>query len=169
MTETIKPMRVLDAREGQPPDTSFELLLGEKFGFVTRLINYIPALNGQPAVIVAEYDFTGEEDWALHHFPPPLKVIMPAHLQMEAIVQSALLFGFLLEDLKKRGIVLAREGEVKFGTSVFPGDTLVIENKMLHLSSRAGKVSGRAWKKRTNEETVSSHEFTFLHFPLPTA
>lgn len=170
MTNTLQPislLRVLDAREGQIPETYIELPPGNGFGYVTRLTDYIPSLNGNPATIVAEYDFTGNEIWAPHHFPPPNKIIMPAHLQREAVVQAAILFRSFVQELENHGVMLAKEGEVKFGEPVIPSDTLVLEVKLLHLNHRSGKVCGSATKKSTGKLVVSPHEFVFFHFEPP--
>jgi len=166
MTDESRPVyaTVIDLREG-PPGTLIEFKpFGRDFRFVNRLMEYQEAMAGANAFIVAEYDFTGEEDWAESHFVG--EPVMPGNLQQECADQASALMGLLNPKFAGRGFLLTSKENVRFRGIVEPGDTLVIRSELIRLSGHGGKFGYKTWVKDSEPKVwaVSADEMTFAFF-----
>lgn len=103
---------------------------------------------GQKNVSMNDWFFQG-------HFPK--EPIMPGVLQIEALAQLAAIL--IAKSGNTQLNVLAGIREAKFRRAVRPGDVLMLEIDVIHLSKLGGKVSGRALvdgKVTAQAEIVSS-------------
>ena len=115
-------------------------MLPHRYPFL--LVDRIVEVNLEESRVVGQKNVTMNEQFFQGHFPGA--PIMPGVLILEALAQT----GGILVHQKGFGhkiALLLHMKEVKFRKPVVPGDVLILEAIGLHLSSKAGKVSAKAY------------------------
>ena len=93
--------------------------------------------------IVGLKNVTINEPFFQGHFPGA--PVMPGVLIVEAMAQTGGILAYKgLPELKGRLIYFMGMDKVKFRRPVLPGDQLIMELSVIHRSSRAWKMSGKA-------------------------
>jgi len=146
-----------------PPDPSldaclFDLprimeLIPHRYPFL--LVDRVAKIEGD--LIIAIKNVTMNEWYFQGHFPG--HPIMPGVLQLEAIAQVA---GVLMRsrgDEKPQLAYFMSAEEVKWRKPVFPGDTLVIEVRLLKVRAKIAKARGVC---KVRGDIVSEAEVTFM-------
>ena len=115
-------------------------MLPHRYPFL--LVDRVIELNLEDNWIVGMKNVTMNEQFFQGHFPGA--PIMPGVLILEALAQTG---GILVHQkgYAHKIAVLLHMGHVKFRRPVVPGDTLILQVQGLHLSSKAGKVLGKAF------------------------
>jgi 3-hydroxyacyl-[acyl-carrier-protein] dehydratase len=111
-----------------------------------------------PGVSARGYkQLSGDEFWFPVHFPG--NPMMPASLQIEAIVQLAALTVLTLPGNKGQLVYLAGATNLKFARRVVPGDRLDFDTKLLTWKRGIGTCSGTA---SVGGELASQGEFRIV-------
>jgi 3-hydroxyacyl-[acyl-carrier-protein] dehydratase len=105
------------------------------------LVDRITYMNLEENVIIGQKNVTVNEQFFQGHFPGV--PIMPGVLILEALAQTG---GILVHQkgYTDRTAVLLNINNVKFRRPVVPGDILILQATGLHLSSKGGKIAGKA-------------------------
>lgn len=121
------------------------------FLLVDRVLEMVPGES-----IKAIKNVTFNEEFFQGHFPG--QPVMPGVLIIEAMAQAGGIMAYKAQpQAKGRLIYFMAIDKVKFRQPVVPGDQLVFELKTTHKSSRAWKMSGRAY---VDGKVVSQAELT---------
>jgi len=106
------------------------------------LVDRILECDLEAGKIVGKKNLTINEPFFQGHFPET--PLMPGVLILEALAQTG---GILvhLKDNRNKIAVLLTVHEAKFRHAVKPGDTLLLHAELLHLGTRGGKVSAKAY------------------------
>src|SRR3990167_5833224 len=115
-------------------------MLPHRYPFL--LVDKIIELNLEENRIVGLKNVTMNEQFFQGHFPGA--PIMPGVLILEALAQTG---GILVHQkgFAHKIAVLLNRGAFKFRKPVVPGDVLILQIQGIHLSSKAGKVHGKAF------------------------
>jgi 3-hydroxyacyl-[acyl-carrier-protein] dehydratase len=125
---------------------------------VDRIVELRPGEHvvGLKNVTINEPFFTG-------HFPG--QAVMPGVLILEAMAQVGGVMMLALPEHQGKLAYIAKIGEFRFRRPVVPGDTLLVEAKILSVRGTIGKVGLQA---RVGDEIVTEGELTFaLKDPAP--
>jgi 3-hydroxyacyl-[acyl-carrier-protein] dehydratase len=119
------------------------------------LVDKILECDLEGGTITGLKNLTINEAFFQGHFPDA--PLMPGVLIIEALAQTG---GILvhLRDNKGKVALLLGVADAKFRLPVKPGDTLILKAKLLHLSSRGGKVSAKAI---VQDKVVAEAEMSF--------
>lgn len=114
-------------------------ILPHRYPFL--LVDRITYINLEENVIIGQKNVTVNEQFFQGHFPGV--PIMPGVLILEALAQTG---GILVHQkgYTDRTAVLLNINNVKFRRPVVPGDILILQATGLHLSSKGGKIAGKA-------------------------
>ncbi|MDR2539182.1 MAG: 3-hydroxyacyl-ACP dehydratase FabZ [Chlamydiales bacterium] len=114
-------------------------ILPHRYPFL--LVDKIVHLNLKENHIVGHKNISFNEHFFQGHFPDA--PIMPGVLVIEAMAQTA---GVLIykKGYQEKTAVLLNIQDAKFRKPVEPGDTLIIDVRMLHLSGSGGKILAHA-------------------------
>ncbi len=127
-------------------------LLPHRYPFilVDRILELLPGEK-----VVALKNVTINEPFFQGHFPD--NPIMPGVLVVEAMGQAGGILAHESMPGEKQGSAFYFMGldRVRFRKPVIPGDQLILELKLIHLRSRAAKMSGNAM---VNETLVAEAE-----------
>lgn len=124
-------------------------MLPHRYPFL--MVDRILEVNEGESVIGIK-NVTVNEPYFQGHFPD--EPLMPAVMIIESIAQIG---GFMFNLKDERGYVTAVD-KAKFKNKVIPGDTLVVECKLLMKFGSAAKVKGIA---RVDGKEVASAEVTY--------
>lgn len=124
-------------------------MLPHRYPFL--MVDRIIEVNKEESVIGVK-NVTVNEPFFQGHFPD--EPIMPAVMIIEAIAQIG---GFIFDLEDERGYVVGVD-KAKFKNKVIPGDTLVIESKMILKFGNTAKVKGIA---RVDGKEVASAEVMY--------
>lgn len=143
---TAKPSIVFNAKE-------IAKILPHRYPFL--LVDRVIYLNLEENRIIGQKNVTMNEQFFQGHFP--IAPIMPGVLILEALAQTG---GILVHQkgYDQKIAVLLNMNNVKFRRPVVPGDVLALHATVLHLTSRAGKVSAQAF---VQEQLVAEAEIAF--------
>ncbi len=116
-----------------------EKLLPHRYPFL--LVDRIIHMNLEEDEIVGQKNVTVNESFFQGHFPGV--PIMPGVLILEALAQTG---GILVHQkgYVKKIAVLLNVANAKFRKPVFPGDTLYLHAKGIHISGNGGKFKTKA-------------------------
>jgi 3-hydroxyacyl-[acyl-carrier-protein] dehydratase len=128
-------------------------ILPHRYPFL--LVDRVVYLNLEENQIVGQKNVTMNESFFQGHFPGA--PIMPGVLILEALAQTG---GILVHQkgYDQKIAVLLNMNNVKFRRPVVPGDVLILQATILHLSSKAGKVTAKAL---VNDQLVAQAEIAF--------
>jgi 3-hydroxyacyl-[acyl-carrier-protein] dehydratase len=115
-------------------------ILPHRYPFL--LIDAIVSLDLIEKTVIAKKNVTINEPYFEGHFPDA--PLMPGVLVIEAMAQTG---GVLVHEIDGPGRIAILLGvqEAKFRKPVKPGDQLILKAKLIHLSSKAGKVHAEAY------------------------
>ena len=114
-------------------------ILPHRYPFL--LVDRITYINLEENVIIGQKNVTVNEQFFQGHFPGV--PIMPGVLILEALAQTG---GILVHQkgYTEKIAVLLNINNAKFRRPVVPGDILILHATGLHLSSKGGKIAGKA-------------------------
>jgi 3-hydroxyacyl-[acyl-carrier-protein] dehydratase len=121
------------------------------FLLIDRIIEFDP---GKKAVGIK--NVTGSENYFQGHFPD--RPIMPGVLIIEAMAQVGGIIIMQMEISAGKLAVLAGINNVKFRSTVIPGDQLVLTAEIIALKSKFGKIQSKAV---VNDKIVAEGEILF--------
>jgi 3-hydroxyacyl-[acyl-carrier-protein] dehydratase len=128
-------------------------ILPHRYPFL--LVDKIIEWDQEKGTIVGKKNLTINEAFFQGHFPgAPL---MPGVLILEALAQTGGILVHAKSDQGRVAVLLAVK-EAKFRRPVKPGDVLILKAKLLHLSSKGGKVAAEAY---VNDMLVAEAEMAF--------
>ena len=130
-----------------------------RFYMLDRIIEWKP---GESARGIKNVSMS--EDYFVDHFPR--YPVMPGVLIIEAMAQLSglLLQATVARDYNKRiKALLTMLQKVKFRNISKPGDTLLLDTKILSIHEDSGRVQAMA---STNEKNIADAEMTFVWYPL---
>ena len=115
-------------------------ILPHRYPFL--LVDKIVEFDREKGTITGKKNLTINEAFFQGHFPQT--PLMPGVLILEAMAQTG---GILVhvEGSQNRVAVLLGVKEAKFRKPVKPGDVLILKAKLLHLSSKGGRVAAQAF------------------------
>jgi 3-hydroxyacyl-[acyl-carrier-protein] dehydratase len=128
-------------------------ILPHRFPFL--LVDRIESFDLERKTIVGKKNVTVNEWFFQGHFPEA--PLMPGVLIIEALAQTGGVLVHLLDN-KGRIAILMGVNEAKFRKPVRPGDQVILQADLLHLSSKAGKVRAEA---HVDDVVVAQAELTF--------
>ena len=128
-------------------------ILPHRYPFL--LVDQIISLDMEGGTIVGKKNLTINEAFFQGHFPEA--PLMPGVLILEALAQTG---GILvhLKDGRNKVAILLGVNQAKFRRPVRPGDVLMLKAKILHLSSKGGKVASEAF---VDQNLVAEAEMSF--------
>jgi 3-hydroxyacyl-[acyl-carrier-protein] dehydratase len=128
-------------------------ILPHRYPFL--LVDQIIELDMDKGTIVGKKNLTINEAFFQGHFPEA--PLMPGVLILEALAQTG---GILvhLKDNRGKVAILLGVNQAKFRRPVRPGDVLTLKARILHLSSKGGKVAAEAIVDQT---LVAEAEMSF--------
>lgn len=107
------------------------------------LVDEIDYLDMSEMHIIGKKFVTGEEYFFKGHFPG--NPIMPGVLILESLAQTGAVCVLNREEFKGKTALFARAENVKFKGMVVPGDTLVLDTKMLRIKAGVCFSTGTAY------------------------
>lgn len=128
-------------------------ILPHRYPFL--LVDRIVHLDLDKSEIIGKKSVSMNEHFFQGHFP---KVpIMPGVLILESMAQTA---GVLIHQkgYQQKIALLLTVNQAKFRKPVFPGDDLFLHVQVLHLGSKGGKVSAKAF---VNNQVMAEAEIGF--------
>ena len=139
----MKEINILDIKK----------ILPHRYPFL--FVDKVVFLDVNEGKIIAQKNVTGNEEFFLGHFPN--NPIMPGVILIEALAQTG---GILVYEKSKtkRNALLLNISYAKFRKPVIPGDIVFLHANLLHISSRAGKINGKAM---VNDEIAVEAELSF--------
>lgn len=105
------------------------------------LVDKILEVDPQAGTIVGQKNVTINEEFFKGHFPDV--PIMPGVLIVEALAQCGAVLARKMRGELRIGVLL-NINKMKFRRPVFPGDTLILNCKALHMTNKAGKLDVKA-------------------------
>lgn len=130
-----------------------EKILPHRYPFL--LVDRILQINLEESEIVGLKNVTVNEPFFQGHFPGV--PIMPGVLILEALAQTGGILVYEKGYVKKIAVFL-NVANAKFRKPVFPGDTLHLHAKGLHISGNGGKIQAKAM---IGEQLAVEAEFSF--------
>lgn len=114
-------------------------ILPHRYPFL--MIDKVVSVDLEENLIVAQKNVTINEEFFQGHFPGA--PIMPGVLMLEALAQAG---GILVHQkgFTNKSAVILNVNQAKFRNPVKPGDILTIYAKAGHVSSRGGRITGKA-------------------------
>ncbi|HRW58742.1 MAG TPA: 3-hydroxyacyl-ACP dehydratase FabZ [Chlamydiales bacterium] len=128
-------------------------ILPHRYPFL--LVDKVNHLDLENDEIIAQKNVTINEEFFLGHFP--CIPVMPGVLILEALAQTG---GILVHQkgFVSKIAVLLNVAKAKFRAPVVPGSVLQLHVKGLHISSKGGKVQGKAM---IDDKVVAEAEICF--------
>lgn len=115
-------------------------ILPHRYPFL--LVDRVVELDLEKGVITGTKNLTINEAFFQGHFPEA--PLMPGVLILEALAQTGGILVHLRDNREKVAILLGVQ-DAKFRRPVRPGDVLVLRAEIVHLSTKGGKVSAKAF------------------------
>jgi 3-hydroxyacyl-[acyl-carrier-protein] dehydratase len=114
-------------------------ILPHRYPFL--LVDKVVAIDLEASTIVAQKNVTCNEEFFQGHFPGA--PIMPGVLLLEALAQTG---GILVHQkgFTNKSAVILNISNAKFRNPVKPGDVLMLHAEGLYVSSKGGRIKGRA-------------------------
>lgn len=114
-------------------------ILPHRYPFL--LVDKVVAIDLEASTIVAQKNVTFNEEFFQGHFPGA--PIMPGVLLLEALAQTG---GILVHQkgFTNKSAVILNIANAKFRNPVKPGDVLMLHAEGLYVSSKGGRIRGRA-------------------------
>lgn len=128
-------------------------MLPHRYPFL--LVDKVISINLEKNSIVAQKNVTYNEEFFQGHFPGV--ALMPGVLILEAIAQTA---GILLHQkgYSNKIAVFLNISQAKFRNPVKPADVLYLHAEVIHVTSKGGKMKGRAI---VGDKLAAEVEFAF--------
>lgn len=114
-------------------------ILPHRYPFL--LVDKVVSINLEENTIIAQKNVTCNEEFFQGHFPDA--PIMPGVLLLEALAQTG---GILVHQkgFTDKSAVILNVSNAKFRNPVKPGDVLMLHAEGLYVSSKGGRIKGRA-------------------------
>lgn len=114
-------------------------ILPHRYPFL--LVDKVVSINLETNTILAQKNVTFNEEFFQGHFPGA--PIMPGVLMLEALAQTG---GILVHQkgFTEKSAVILNVNNAKFRNPVKPGDILMLHAEGLYVSSKGGRIRGRA-------------------------
>lgn len=114
-------------------------ILPHRYPFL--LVDKVISINLEENTILAQKNVTCNEEFFQGHFPGA--PIMPGVLLVEALAQTG---GILVHQkgFTDKSAVILNVSHAKFRIAVKPGDVLLLHAEGLYVSSKGGRIRGRA-------------------------
>lgn len=114
-------------------------ILPHRYPFL--LVDKVVAIDLEANTIIAQKNVTFNEEFFQGHFPGA--PIMPGVLMLEALAQTG---GILVHQkgFTDKSAVILNVSNAKFRNPVKPGDVLMIHAEGVYVSSKGGRIKGRA-------------------------
>lgn len=114
-------------------------ILPHRYPFL--LVDKVISIDLEKNLIVAQKNVTINEEFFQGHFPGA--PIMPGVLLLEALAQTG---GILVHQkgFKNKSAVILNVNQAKFRNPVKPGDVLLLHAEGLYVSSKGGRIRGKA-------------------------
>lgn len=114
-------------------------ILPHRYPFL--LVDKVVSIDLEANIIVAQKNVTINEEFFQGHFPGA--PIMPGVLLLEALAQAG---GILVHQkgFTNKSAVILNVNQAKFRNPVKPGDILTLYAKGIYVSSKGGRIQGKA-------------------------
>jgi 3-hydroxyacyl-[acyl-carrier-protein] dehydratase len=129
-----------------------------RFNLVDRLLDVEPGKR-----IRAAKNLTLAEEYLADHFPT--FPVMPGVLMLEALVEAGAWLLRLTDDFRHSVIVLRGVRNVKYGSFMQPGHTLLVSAEMTETAADASEVMFKGKGEMDGTSTVSA-QFTLARYNL---
>jgi len=129
-----------------------------RFNLVDRLLDFEPGKR-----IRMVKNLTLAEEYLADHFPT--FPVMPGVLMLETLVEAAAWLLRLTEDFRHSVIVLRDARNVKYGSFMQPGFSLVVTTEMMETAPEASEVVFKGKGEMEGTSTVSA-KFTLARYNL---